>query len=114
MGNAGLGGSKESKRSTIDESALKLRNLAIAVLVVPLTSTSAISTDMSAPDSPASETLSDSEFDEEEGSNSPSKNIQLKDMKTIAALYKNGVLKAAAATKAQYKPNPSLLERVFL
>ncbi|KAF8199533.1 hypothetical protein BJ912DRAFT_653573 [Pholiota molesta] len=69
---------------------------------------------MSAPASPASEILSDSEFDEEEGPNSPSKNIQLKDMKTIAALYKNGLLKAAAATKARYKPNPSLLERISL
>lgn len=56
-----------------------------------------------------SSSLSDSDLDDNLGMPAPTK---LKDIKTIAALYKSAMLKPAA--KVQLQPNPSLLDRVSL
>ncbi|KJA22937.1 hypothetical protein HYPSUDRAFT_201753 [Hypholoma sublateritium FD-334 SS-4] len=56
-----------------------------------------------------SSSLSDSDLDDNIGMPAPTK---LKDINTIAALYKSSVLKPAA--KVQFQPNPSLLDRISL
>jgi hypothetical protein len=40
--------------------------------------------------------------------------VRLKDIKTIAQLYKSGVLKAVAPEKHRWNPEPNFLERVSL
>ncbi|KAF9485223.1 A1pp-domain-containing protein [Pholiota conissans] len=67
---------------------------------------------MSTPDSPNAS--SDSEFDDEEQIPIRPASVKLQDIKTIAALFESGVLKPATSEKLQYKPDPTLLERVSL
>jgi len=40
--------------------------------------------------------------------------IRMKSIKTIAEMYKSGVLKAASPKKLRCKPDPALLQRVSL
>ena len=63
-----------------------------------------MSTDLpTRPSSPTAESTADEGFI-----------IRLKDIKTIAQLYKSGVLKAIAPKKQRWSPEPSFLERVSL
>jgi len=59
------------------------------------------------PSSPTAESTAESTADE-------GLIIRLKDIKTIAQLYKSGVLKAVVPKKQRWNPEPGLLERVSL
>ena len=63
-----------------------------------------MSTDVpSRPLSPTAESTADESFI-----------IRLKDIKTIAQLYKSGVLKAVAPKRHRWNPDPNFLDRVSL